>query len=62
MNGIEYRSFIRNTATLTILLILSACLMGEEESDSDEVAVDHELSGSVGDGPVIGASMTHTAQ
>ena len=59
MKGIDHSGFIRNAATLaTISLILSACLMGEEESESDEVAVDHELTGSVGDGPVIGASMS----
>ncbi|MBU2677377.1 MAG: fibronectin type III domain-containing protein, partial [Gammaproteobacteria bacterium] len=38
--------------------LLSGCLMGEEESKSDdEVVADNELSGSVGDGPVIGATM-----
>ncbi|MCP4299550.1 MAG: hypothetical protein GY783_03100 [Gammaproteobacteria bacterium] len=52
-------NFIRNTATLTLFsFLLSGCLMGEEESKSDSnVIANHDLSGSVGDGPVVGASM-----
>ena len=59
MKGIDRSSLIRNTATLTIIsLVLSGCLMGEEDAKSgEEAAADHELTGSVGDGPVIGASM-----
>ena len=59
MKGIDQSRFIRNAATLTVIsLILSACLMGEEEAKSGtEVATDNEVSGSVGDGPVIGAAM-----
>jgi len=59
MHGTHQSSFIRNAATLTIISILiSGCLMGEEEAESgDEVATDNEVSGSVGDGPVIGANM-----
>lgn len=59
MHGTQQSSFIRNAATLTIILIIvGGCLMDEEESKADaETLIDHELSGSVGDGPVIGASM-----
>ncbi|NNC57230.1 MAG: hypothetical protein HKO12_06695, partial [Woeseiaceae bacterium] len=59
MKGMQQSSFIRNATTLAIIsLALSGCLMGEEESTSAaETFVDHELSGSVGDGPVIGANM-----
>ena len=36
MHGTKQSSFIRNAATLTITsLLLSGCLMGEEESKSD---------------------------
>jgi hypothetical protein len=52
MKGTRQSSFIRNTATLTFFsLLLSGCLM------DDEVATDHDVSGSVGDGPIIGASL-----
>jgi hypothetical protein len=52
MKGIRQSGFIRNTATLTILsLLLGGCLM------DDDVAEDNEVSGSVGDGPIIGASI-----
>ena len=59
MKGFCNSRFIRNTVTLAILsLLLSACLMGEEETLSDdEVAEENDVSGSVGDGPVIGASL-----
>jgi len=59
MHGTQQSSFIRNAATLTIIsIIVGGCLMDEEESKADaETLIDHELSGSVGDGPVIGASM-----
>jgi len=57
--GTEQNSFIRNAATLTsICIVLSGCLMGEEDSKSSgKVIADNALSGSVGDGPVVGASM-----
>ena len=59
MQGTQQSSFIRNAAALTIIsMFVSGCLMGEEESTSSaETIFDHELSGSVGDGPVIGANM-----
>ena len=59
MQGTQQSSFIRNAAALTIIsMFVSGCLMGEEESTSSaETMFDHELSGSVGDGPVIGANM-----
>ena len=59
MQGTQRSSFIRNAATLTtITVLISGCLMGEEEAESGaEVAADNEVSGSVGDGPVIGANM-----
>nr|AFI78773.1 secreted protein [uncultured bacterium ws198A12] len=59
MHGTHLSSFIRNAATLTIISILiSGCLMGEEEAESGaEVATDNEVSGSVGDGPIVGATM-----
>ena len=58
MRAFEQR-FIPNAAALTaISLILSGCLMGEEEAAvQGETLADHELSGSVGDGPVVGAAM-----
>ena len=57
----EARQFtlVRNAATLALFsLLLSACLMGEEEGETeDRTIADHQLYGSVGDGPVVGASM-----
>ena len=52
----------RNALVITLLSVaLSGCL-GEEESQAEESPVaetltDHELTGSVGDGPVVGALM-----
>ena len=59
MHGTHQSSLIRNAVTLmTVMFLVSACLMDEEESTSDaEIMIDHEVSGSVGDGPVIGATM-----
>ena len=59
MKGIHRSAFIRNAATLTVFsFLLGACLMGEEEAETGvEMATDNEVSGSVGDGPVIGATM-----
>ncbi|MDH3432879.1 MAG: putative Ig domain-containing protein, partial [Gammaproteobacteria bacterium] len=59
MKGIHRSGFIRSAATLTVFsFLLSACLMSEEEADSGaEVATDNEVSGSVGDGPIVGATM-----
>ena len=54
--------FFRGTcATLSALVLLSGCLSKEDPDEaaaavaSDEI--DNEISGSVGDGPVIGATM-----
>ncbi|MBT8092273.1 MAG: fibronectin type III domain-containing protein [Gammaproteobacteria bacterium] len=56
----RYRSgIIRAAATLTMLsFLLNGCGMGDEEPAADE-EVDklHELTGSVGDGPIVGASL-----
>jgi len=71
MKGIRQSSFIRNAATLTVFsLLLSACLTGDDDSKSDDevaaenddvvadnVAADNEVSGSVGDGPIINSSL-----
>ena len=59
MQEARHLSFVRNAATLILFsLPLSGCLMGEEESKSTtETAVDHEISGSVGDGPIVGAAI-----
>ena len=59
MTGKYQTSFIHNAFALTTLtFFLSGCLMDDEEPTSDaETFFDHELSGSVGDGPVIGATM-----
>jgi hypothetical protein len=53
----------RNAATVaTLTLFLSGCLMQEKIEDENLVAdaaieEEFELSGSVGDGPVVGAAM-----
>ena len=59
MKGTHRKSLIRNAVTSWIFLILlSGCLMGEEESKSTEAtAIDNAVTGSVGDGPIVGASM-----
>ena len=59
MMGTEQTGFFRNAVALTIAsLLLGGCLTGESESrSSNNVAADHRLSGSVGDGPVVGATM-----
>ena len=59
MKGFHRSGFIRNAATLTVFsFLLGACLMGEEKAETGaEVAADNEVSGSVGDGPIIGATM-----
>jgi hypothetical protein len=40
-----------------LALALSGCLTKEEAKSTDETAFDNALSGSVGDGPVVGAAM-----
>jgi hypothetical protein len=67
MNGPYRFDFARNAATLTVFsILLGACLMEEEstlgadlatEVASDDIAKDNEVSGSVGDGPIVGATM-----
>ena len=59
MTGTNQSSLIRTAALLaTISFALSGCLMGDEEpKEGDDIAADNELIGSVGDGPIIGASM-----
>jgi hypothetical protein len=59
MKGIYRSGCIRNAATLMVFsFLLSACLTDEEEAEPvDEIATDNELSGSVGDGPIVGATM-----
>lgn len=55
--------FIRTGFAFTILsLLLNGCLTGEDQPELEpvsglEVAEDNELTGSVGDGPIIGASL-----
>ena len=50
---------IRITTSLFVTaVVLSGCLMDEEKAETgDELLSDNELSGSVGDGPVISAAM-----
>ncbi len=59
MHGTRVTSYIRNAVTLSALAIaLSGCLMGDEKAKSDEeVATDNQMSGSVGDGPIVGAKV-----
>lgn len=54
----------RNVATIaTMTLVLGGCLMQDEVDQEDAVAAaqitetEYELSGSVGDGPIVGAAM-----
>jgi len=59
----KYFGSFRNAATIaTMTLFLGGCLMQDEKEDEDLVAnaaieSEFELSGSVGDGPVVGAAM-----
>lgn len=55
----ERASKLRNSSTLVLAAaVLSACLTSDPVEDSGEViGAESELSGSVGDGPVSGASM-----
>ena len=49
---------VRNASTLGLLaILLSACLSGEKSKSTEGAATDNVLSGSVGDGPVVGAAM-----
>lgn len=65
MKGINRSSFLRNAVILGIIFLASsACLMGGDEPDSsnqtavtDDQDVVHEISGSVGDGPIVGAAV-----
>ena len=59
MHGTRVSIYIRNAVAMTGLAIaLSGCLMGEKKAKSDEeIAADNRLIGSVGDGPVIGATL-----
>ena len=56
-----FRLFRGTCATVSALVLLSGCLSKEEPGDvADAIAsdeIDNEISGSVGDGPVIGATM-----
>jgi hypothetical protein len=63
MEGIHRSSFIRNLVSLGIIsAVLSACLTGgggaesgAEVGGANENDIEHEVSGSVGDGPIVGA-------
>ena len=59
MQEMRQSNFVRNTITLALFSsLLGGCLMGEEESKTEgRMIADHQLSGSVGDGPVVGATM-----
>lgn len=49
--------FFRNAATLTIIsFALNGCMIDDDKSD-EETATDNEVTGSVGDGPIIGATL-----
>ena len=65
MEGRHQSRFIRTGLAVTILsLLLNGCLTGEDQTEANpepgselEVADDNELTGSVGDGPIISASL-----
>jgi hypothetical protein len=58
MEGHFTYSRFHNVILLAIFAaVLSGCLSDEESADTAEFESDNEISGSVGDGPVIGASM-----
>lgn len=59
MHGLRRYSYIRNTVSLVgATLILSGCFMQEDVEDPIAgLETDNEISGSVGDGPVVGATM-----
>ncbi len=59
MTGTHPFARLRNPAALALIALhLSACLMGEEESNLDgDTLTDHRISGSVGDGPISGATI-----
>ena len=58
---VQDQTFFRNAAALTAFsLVLSGCLSGggdESEAPQVEVPTNHTLSGSVGDGPIVGATV-----
>ena len=60
MHGRFLATRLRNVASITIITsALSGCLVEDDETKADDSLLsDSELSGSVGDGPVIGATMT----
>jgi hypothetical protein len=52
------RNFQNPLTLIAASAFLSACLMGEPTEDSgEELGMESELSGSVGDGPIVAASM-----
>ncbi len=60
MHGTQYLRYIKNIVLLvTLSLALSGCLSDESATTetTEDVLSDIELSGSVGDGPIVGASM-----
>ena len=61
MHGTRGIGNIRNAAIIAVAAFaLSGCLAGEDgfTKSSKENAAEHHLSGSVGDGPVVGARMS----
>lgn len=59
---VQDQTFFRNAAVLTAFsLVLSGCLSGGGSDDPDvperDVPTNHTLSGSVGDGPIVGATV-----
>jgi hypothetical protein len=59
MQGKRDPHYIRNAVTMTAMaIVLSGCLMGEEKAKSDEeVPQNNRITGSVGDGPIAGATI-----
>ena len=59
MQGMHAFESIRNAALLALLsLVLAGCLSDEKAEDEEqEVEINNNVTGSVGDGPVVGASM-----
>ena len=55
----NFRGALRNLFVMSsAALVLTGCLMDDEEAATDaETVTDNEISGSVGDGPVVGTAM-----
>jgi len=59
MHGTRVFNGIRSAALLTSLsIVLSGCLSDDKaDTETDNVKIDNNITGSVGDGPIVGAAM-----